>query len=114
MRAAKSTEDAAAGMLAISALICGFAIFGLYMREQIKPTSTAVSSIRLAPAKNITHKPVKAIYGTPSTDYRQSRAAAPEIITHPIAEDVKREAPKKAAWRRPATQRAYPGYAVPY
>jgi hypothetical protein len=101
MRAAKSTEDAASGMLAISALICGFVLFGLYMRDQIKTTSTLVSGIRVTSAKHITDKPAPA-------NADQSRSA-PE--TAKIAGITRRG--KKGARRRPViTERAYPGYAA--
>jgi hypothetical protein len=101
MRAAKTTDDAANGMLAVSALICGFVLFGLYMREQIKITSTVVSSIRDTSAKHITDKPAPA-------NAEHSRAATLEIA------NLARQA-KKGARRRPViiTQRAYPGYAAP-
>ena len=103
MRAAKTTEDAASGMLAVSALICGFVLFGLYMRDQIKTTSTVVSSIRGISAKHITDKPAPA-------NAEHSRAAALEIAN---LAGVTRGA-KKGARRRPViTQRAYPGYAAP-
>jgi hypothetical protein len=89
-------------MLAVSALICGFVLFGLYMKDQIKTTSTLVSSIRVTSAKHTTDRPAPA-------NAERSRASAPE--TAKIAGITRRG--KKGARRRPViTERAYPGYAA--
>ena len=92
-------------MLALSALICGFVLFGVYMRDQIKTTSTVVSSIGGTSAGPITDKPAPA-------NAEHSRAAALEIAN---VAGVTRRA-RKGARRRPVitTRRAYPGYATPW
>jgi hypothetical protein len=103
--AAKRTEDAGIGILVLCALMCAFAVFGLYMREQIKTTSTTLSSIQLQSAKDIKHKPARAV---------DVVAPANSSTTRAFRADVKKGADKQAARRTARTKRTYPAYAVPY
>jgi hypothetical protein len=92
----KETEDASTGFLAVCALICGFVVFALYMREKINTTSAAVGSIRLSSTKYITHEPARFVDRTGSVKQRHLIATAVESTTTRVfGSDVKSESRKK-------------------
>jgi hypothetical protein len=52
-RAAQRTEDAGAGILTLCALLCGFALFVFYLREQTNTAPIVFSSIPVPSAKSL-------------------------------------------------------------
>jgi hypothetical protein len=104
---AQKPDDAAAGLVVLCALACGFVMFGFYMQTQQKQRSEPATAYLATISETKTRVP------NPN-DY--SRHAGDEIINLPAgaAAKVQRALPGGAAKiRSPFKGGAYPGYAAP-
>ena len=126
---AQKPDDAAAGLLVLCALACGFVLFGFYMQtQQMQRPGPAAAYLATSSAikthRSLTRAPNRS---SETGAYDYSREAGNEItrkatqIVKPVhvvsparATDVKRIRAVGADSHAPFAKGAYPGYAAPY
>jgi hypothetical protein len=126
---AQKPDDAAAGLLVLCALACGFVLFGFYMQtQQMQRPGPAAAYLATSSAikthRSLTRAPNRS---SETGAYDYSREAGNEItrkstqIVKPVhvvsparATEVKRIRAVGADRHAPFAKAAYPGYAAPY
>ena len=113
---AQKPDDAAAGLLVLCALACGFVLFGFYMQQKQRPGPAAAylaTSSAVKTHRSLTRAPNRSSE-TGAHDY--SHHAGNEI-TNPLARaaQAQRAPPAGPAKIRSRFKKgAYPEYAAPY
>jgi hypothetical protein len=116
--ATKPTQDAAAGLLAVCALVCGFVIFTFYLLPR-ETTHTVLAAAYNSPSAKLTGHRLPAENQQSDQDETVTRANQLMKPLRPLSPAAvpnvgRAPATRAARIRTPSIKRAYPGYAIAY